>query len=383
MAVSVPSTDAQQDQRSSLVHRVRQLLATVLKEGLSPGRASAAVFVGVLIGTIPIYGFQSLLAITLAVVLRLNKPLTFAATFVNNPLLQPFLVLGSVQLGHFLLKGRFLALTLADMKTLTIGTQLSAWLVGSVVLGVLLGGVAAGAMFLFLWVRARSDRFSENRWQECKGFLNRLFATCPPRDRGFVRWKVRLDRIFKILVKEDLGRGPAVDLGCGYGIALGLIAFQDQQRRLVGCDLSQRRIQSARQALAHLNAQLSVEDVRTFELGEAGLILIVDVLQYLNAAEQLALLERCCSALLPGGRLMFRVHDREKRLTSKLSVAFDRVIFFLQRNRENPVVLSAAEYRRVLERAGMQVREQPFVNRLPLAHILFTAVKPAAPKDLP
>ena len=383
MAGRVPNTDAQQDRRSSLVQRVRQFLATSLKEGLAPGRASAAVFVGVFVGTIPIYGFQSLLALTLAVVLKLNKPLTFAATFVNNPLLQPFLVLGSVQLGHLLLKGRFLSLTLADMTALTIGTQLSAWLVGSVVLGVLLGGIAACAMFLFLWVRSPKARLGRDHWRECMNFLNLLFATCPPLDRGFVRWKVRLDRIFNILVKEDLGRGPVVDLGCGYGIVLGLIAFQDQGRRLIGCDLNQHRIENARQALVRLNPELSVDDVRTFGFGEAGLILIIDVLQYLNAAEQLALLERCCAALLPGGILMFRVHDRERGLASKLSAALDTVIFFLQWNRGNPVVLPAAEYRRVLEGAGMQVQERPFVNRLPLAHILFTAVKPPAPKGLP
>jgi uncharacterized protein (DUF2062 family)/2-polyprenyl-3-methyl-5-hydroxy-6-metoxy-1,4-benzoquinol methylase len=378
MAVSVPNGDAQQHRRSSLVQRVRQFLTTALKEGLTPGRASAAVFVGVFVGTVPIYGFQSLLALTLAVVLKLNKPLTLAATFVNNPILQPFLVLGSVQLGQLFLRGSFLPLTLADMTALTLGALLSAWLVGSVALGALLGGVAAGAMFLFLWVRSPSDRLDRGRWRECSGFLNRLFAACPRFDRGFVRWKLRLDRIFHILMQGDLGRGPVVDLGCGHGIVLGLVAFQDQRRRLIGCDVNQHRIENARKALLRLNAELSVDDVRTFEFGEAGLILIIDVLQYLGAAEQLALLERCCSALLPGGRLMFRVHDRERGLASKLSLALDKLIFFLQGDRGNPVVLSAAEYRRLLEGAGMEVQERRFRNRLPLAHILFTAAKPAA-----
>ena len=37
----------------------------------------------------PIYGLQTLVAIGLAVLLRLNKPLTLASTFINNPLSSP------------------------------------------------------------------------------------------------------------------------------------------------------------------------------------------------------------------------------------------------------------------------------------------------------
>jgi hypothetical protein len=85
--------------------------------------------------------------------------------------------------------------------------------------------------------------------------------------------------------------------------------------------------------------------------------------------------------LLPEGKLIFRVHDRERGLASKLSLALDRVIFLLNRNHRRPAVLAAAEYRRMLEAAGMEVRELPFTNRLPLAHVLFTATKPGARQD--
>ena len=63
------------------------------------------------------------------------------------------------------------------------------------------------------------------------------------------------------------------------------------------------------------------------QLPSAGLILILDVLQYLSAEEQLALLKRCCAALEPGGRLIFRVHDRERGLWSLFALALDRLLF--------------------------------------------------------
>ena len=65
-------------------------------------------------------------------------------------------------------------------------------------------------------------------------------------DRGFVRWKLRLDRVFDLLAAEDLGSGPVIDLGCGYGITLGFAACGAPGRPLVGCDLDARRIAAAR-----------------------------------------------------------------------------------------------------------------------------------------
>jgi O-methyltransferase involved in polyketide biosynthesis len=107
------------------------------------------------------------------------------------------------------------------------------------------------------------------------------------------------------------------------------------------------------------------------------MILILDVLQYLSAHEQMALLERCCAALEPGGRLIFRVHDRERGLWSALALGFDRLLFSAERVGTQPLILSAEQYRAVLDSAGMKVRVRRFRNRLPFAHILFVATSSA------
>jgi len=120
---------------------------------------------------------------------------------------------------------------------------------------------------------------------------------------------------------------------------------------------------------------MSVHDVRAFPVPPAGLILIIDVLQYLDAAEQRDLLKRCCAALLPGGRLIFRVPDRERGIPAKLSLAFDRILFRLSAPTRRPLTLFPDDYARILESAGMKVGMQRFINRLPLAHILFQSEK--------
>jgi uncharacterized protein (DUF2062 family)/SAM-dependent methyltransferase len=354
--------------------RVRQFLAALLKEGLEPGRAAAAVFVGIFIGIVPIYGFQTLAAVGAALFFRLNKPLTVAGTFINNPLLQPAIIVSSVEIGYFLRDGSFRAFHLSALTGTHMKEEMLAFVIGSVVLGVLVGGVGAATTAVVIKLKAPTNPGLRDRVRFVKG----IFARCAWADREFVRWKLRLDRIFGLLASEDLGSGTVVDLGCGYGIALSFVAFGDSSRRLVGCDLDGNRIAVARQALNALNADLSVADIRSFELPPAGLILIMDVLQYLGADEQMTLLQRCCSALEPQGVLIFRVHDRERGLWSTITMAFDRLIFAFGRAGIRPLTLCAAEYSKVLEGAGMRVEECRFRNRLPLAHILFIARKSSA-----
>jgi uncharacterized protein (DUF2062 family)/SAM-dependent methyltransferase len=365
--------------------RVREFASVLLKEDLDPGRAAAAVFLGIFIGIVPIYGFQTLAAVGVALLFRLNKPLTVAGTFINNPLLLPPTVVGSVELGYLLLTGSFRpyhppALTgghikeeiLALLAGAHIKQELLAWGLGSVVLGVLVGGAGAAITAVVVQAKAPANRGLRDRVR----FVRQMFAGCGWADRGFVRWKLRLDKIFGLLAAEDLGSGTVVDLGCGYGMALSFAAFGDRSRGLVGCDLDEHRVAVARQALSSLHAELSVADVRRLDLPPAGLILILDVLQYLGADEQLALLKRCCSALVPRGILIFRVHDHERGPWSTITMAFDRLIFACGRAGVRPLTLPAARYHSVLENAGMQVEERRFRNRLPLAHILFIAKKP-------
>ena len=353
--------------------RARQFVATLLKEGLEPGRAAAAVFLGIFIGIVPIYGFQTLAAVGAAVFFRLNKPLTVAGTFINNPLLQPAIIVASVEIGYFLQSGSFRRFHLSALTGPHIKQELIAFAMGSVVLGVILGGVGAVITAAVIQLKAPRNPELRDRFR----FVNGMFARSAWRDRSFVWWKLRLDRIFALLAAEDLGSGTAVDLGCGYGIGLGFVAFSNTSRRLVGRDLDGHRIAVARQSLAPLNADLSVADIRGLELPPAGLILILDVLQYLGADEQMAVLQQCCSALIPEGVLIFRVHDREHGLRSRITMAFDRLIFLFGPADVRPLTLPASEYRSVLQRAGMRVEETRFRNHLPLAHILFIARKPS------
>jgi uncharacterized protein (DUF2062 family) len=351
---------------------IKKFAASLLTEGLEPGSAGIAVGLGIFIGIVPIYGLQTLAAIGLAILFGLNKPLTVAATFINNPLLQPFLVIGSVECGSFLRTGAFHPWHLAGYSLAALRNDLFSWALGSIVLGVVAG--AAGALLTAValaWLRpAHPGLRARIR------YVNGVYAAAPSFDRGFVRWKMRLDRIFSLLEAEGLGSGTAVDLGCGYGMALCFAAYGQEGRQLAGCDLDPRRIAVAQKAMASFAAGFEVCDVRQYPLPQAGLILILDVLQYLSAEEQLALVGRCAAALEPGGKFVFRVHDREHGLRSALTMLFDRLIFKIGNAPNRPLMLAPDAYRSALEAAGLRVRMTRFRNLLPLAHILIVAERP-------
>lgn len=126
--------------------RARQFVTLLLKERLDPFHAAAAVFLGIFIGIIPIYGFHALAAVGVALLFRLNKPLTLAGTFISNPLLQPFVVFSSVELGCLLRHGSFQPLSLSELaaaSTHLTKEQFIIWVIGSLALGILLGGLGA------------------------------------------------------------------------------------------------------------------------------------------------------------------------------------------------------------------------------------------------
>ena len=78
-------------------------LAALLALDESPARVALALAVGVFISFTPFWGFQTILALVLATVCRLNRAVTVAGTWLNLPWFAPFVYAGAVKLGAWLL----------------------------------------------------------------------------------------------------------------------------------------------------------------------------------------------------------------------------------------------------------------------------------------
>src|SRR5262245_47458895 len=123
----------------------RSWLSTLVSLDESPWLMALALAVGVFISFTPFLGFQTLRAILIATVGRLNLALTLAGTWINLPWFAPFVYAGAVWIG---------AALLPDLSGLA---GWSVWLlVGSTTLGLAAAGVTWLVAFSLLRARRRS-----------------------------------------------------------------------------------------------------------------------------------------------------------------------------------------------------------------------------------
>ena len=123
-------------------------------------------------------------------------------------------------------------------------------------------------------------------------------------------------------------------------------------------------------------AEIETADLRTADLPPADAILLLDVLHYLPAADQEALLAKAAAALQPGGVLLLRDADAAAgwrftatRLQERLSALFRR------HWRQRFHYRSAAEWSELLERLGLTVDVQPMGMGTPYANVLLAGRK--------
>lgn len=79
-----------------VLHRMRRLPD-------QPHRIARGVAAGTFVNFPPVYGVQMLSAAALAFVMRGNVLAALLATFISNPLTTPFIAMGSLKLGHWML----------------------------------------------------------------------------------------------------------------------------------------------------------------------------------------------------------------------------------------------------------------------------------------
>lgn len=95
---------------------------------------SLSIALGTFIGIAPLWGLQTFLSIFLAVVLKLNKSLSFAFSNVSIPPMIPFIVYASLQLGGFVLNKDVVFNFSKDINFEEVKNQLVIYIVGSLLL---------------------------------------------------------------------------------------------------------------------------------------------------------------------------------------------------------------------------------------------------------
>jgi SAM-dependent methyltransferase len=191
----------------------------------------------------------------------------------------------------------------------------------------------------------------------------------------FANCKLKYDPFYSVLLAEGL-IPPAtriLDLGCAQGLlAAWLLAAQQSYAAGVwdsaypapvaiagfrGIDRNAAEIRRARLALGR-HAEFVVGDLALEPLSGATLVVLLDVLHYLDSSAQIELLRRIRAALPAHGLLLMRVGDCDRSLRARASVWVDRVVVRL-RGGGNAALSGRpiAEWVSLLEEIGFEVRE--------------------------
>lgn len=226
--------------------------------------------------------------------------------------------------------------------------------------------------------------------------FNEIVNSAAQRYRGcgmtawqFARGKLGGDPVYRAVMEGPwLARGGTVlDLGCGQGLMLALIAEARKvgpvadglgrawPDRLVGVELRAKVAATGRLALGD-EAEIVAADARSEALPAARTILIFDVLHMMGAADQEALLRGLVAALEPGGTMLLREADAGagwRFQTVNLANRFKALAFGYSARGFH--FRTAAGWRELLERCGLSVEVWPMGQGTPYGNVLLCATK--------
>ncbi|MBU2408618.1 MAG: class I SAM-dependent methyltransferase, partial [Gammaproteobacteria bacterium] len=228
----------------------------------------------------------------------------------------------------------------------------------------------------------------------------RLLATAaePYRKAGqfawrFARGKLGFDPVFRGLIERgliDRRHRRVVDIGCGQGLFASLLSAMGEMQAqpgqwpsswgavpesvtYVGIELMPKDVARAQASIGHLQPppRIVCADMCSAELPRCDLVVILDVLHYVDLAAQEAVLVRVRDALAPDGRLLLRVGDAERTRGYAISQWVDHAVTRIRGHRVPPTWgRPLAEWVALLGRLGFSVTAVPMSQGTPFANVL-------------
>ena len=128
----------------------RFFFENILDSKESNARKACSIALGVFIGIAPFWGFQTILVLAFAVLLKLNKAIAFAFSNISFPPFIPFVIYGSLKMGSYFVsnnKGLDInsAMTFEDIQK-----DISQYLIGSFILATLMAILFGVVSYLLL-----------------------------------------------------------------------------------------------------------------------------------------------------------------------------------------------------------------------------------------
>ena len=108
----------------------------VLESSDSNAIKASSIALGIFIGIAPLWGFQTFIVITLAVLFRWNKVLAFAFSNISIPPMIPFIIYASLKVGGLFVSSDTLLFSENKLTFEAVKNNLTQYLIGSIVLAI-------------------------------------------------------------------------------------------------------------------------------------------------------------------------------------------------------------------------------------------------------
>jgi hypothetical protein len=315
----------------------------------------------------------------------------YLAANISNPIFSPFLLFAELQTGAWVRRHDLHDLTLQAVRSTSPWTFGADLVVGSVIVGAVLGLSVAAATLATGGLRG-DDAALAALWQR---------ASDPYLAFGIARWefargKLRGDPVYRALLQPGVmsAGGTLVDLGCGTGLTLAMLREAERMEsegaalppvprfdRRIGVELRTGAAQTARQVLGAA-AEIVTGDACVFALPSCRTVLLLDVLHMIPREAQERLLARVAAALDAGGAVVIREADAAGGLGFLAVRAGNRLKALVTGNwKQRFAFRPRDEWTRLLTRLGLAVQSQGAGRGTPFANLLIVGRRPpqAAP----
>lgn len=214
--------------------------------------------------------------------------------------------------------------------------------------------------------------------------LDRAIQATRPRYRGwnlntwcYGSWKVVLDPCYRAVAPHVPPGALTVDLGSGFGLLACVLAQLGEGRRVVGVEYDRTKHRAAVRATRDLpQVQLTLGDLRAFDLPPCQVVTCLDVLHYLAPDDQRTLLRKAFAALDSGGRILVRETDASRQGGTRFTRAFERFALALGFNRGGrPTFRSGEAWAEELRAVGFRVDASEVANRMNPGNLMLVGEK--------
>ena len=212
--------------------------------------------------------------------------------------------------------------------------------------------------------------------RETRRAIAASFST--PSQRHYVAIKIATDPVYAVTAAIISGRPlPLLDIGCGMGLLGQYIHGHGYTQSYLGLDHDIRKIDAGRRAAqrAGLDSVMTLHHADVAELPSTrGHVALLDILHYLPAERQPALLQAAIQHLAPQGCLIIRNVLREPNWrfhVTRLEEFFLRASGWIPGGAQH--YPTADELRVPLKNAGLDVRIESLRGRTPFNSYLIVA----------